>query len=201
MTVPAVVDPVSTADSRRSAAIAQERMRVLYRIHAESLIRACQGWTCGDRHSAEDLVQETMVRAWRNLEKFDCDPAALRPWLMTVARRVSIDALRARSARAPEVLDNWWFEWVVEAPEPYCGVHDRSVIREALHALSEEHSAVLVQVYLFDQTVAQAARNLGIPQGTAKSRLHYALRAVRERLGDDRAARGCLEESSALGAS
>src|SRR6266568_4535367 len=108
MAVSAVAAPMSDAGW---AGGAQERMRVLYQIHAESLVSACQAWANGDQHVAEDLVQETMVRAWLNLEKFECDPGALRPWLMTVARRVAIDAFRARSVRAPEILNNWWLEW------------------------------------------------------------------------------------------
>lgn len=161
-----------------------ERMRVLYQIHSESLVRALLHWTRGDRQIAEDLMQETMLRAWRNLDKLDRDPVELRPWLMTVARRIAIDMFRARAIRPLETGEGW-FDWVLEVPEPYEPferVHDRSVIRAVLAGLSGDQRAVLVHVYILDQTVPQTARRLGIPEGTAKSRLHYALRALRAAL-------------------
>ena len=156
-------------------------MRVLYQIHSEALVRSFLYWTYGDRQIAEDLMQETMLRAWRNLDKLDRDPVALRPWLMTVARRIAIDMLRAKGARPAEVADNW-SEWLVEAPEPFGPVHDRRVIEAVLRELSEEQRTVLVHVYIFDKTVPQTARELDIPEGTVKSRLHYALRALRASL-------------------
>jgi RNA polymerase sigma-70 factor (ECF subfamily) len=202
MTLMAVERPVRAAAQRRESTIsrmqaarqlaersssgvgaggAEERMRVLYQVHAESLVRAFLYWTYGDRQIAEDLMQETMVRAWRNLDKLDRDPVALRPWLMTVARRIAIDMLRAKSARPTEVADNW-SEWSVEAPEPFGRVHDRRVIEAVLRELSEEQRTVLVHIHILDKTVPQTARELGIPEGTVKSRLHYALRALRASL-------------------
>ena len=203
MTPMAVMSPTKTAERRRESTIsrmqaaqrlaqdasggaeaggAEERMRMLYQIHSESLVRAFLYWTYGDRQSAEDLMQETMMRAWRNLDKLDRDPVSLRPWLMTVARRIAIDMIRARSSRPVQVADNW-SEWAVEAPEPFGRVHDRSVIGQVLGELSEEQRTVLVHVYIFDRTVPQIARELGIPEGTVKSRLHYALRALRASVG------------------
>jgi RNA polymerase sigma-70 factor (ECF subfamily) len=160
---------------------AEERMRVLCQVHSESLVRTFLYWTYGDRQVAEDLMQETMLRAWRNLDKLDRDPVSLRPWLMTVARRIAIDMIRARSSRPVQVADNW-SEWVVEAPESFGRVHDRSVVRQLLRELSEEQRTVLVHIHIYDRTVPQVARELGIPEGTVKSRLHYALRALRTSL-------------------
>ena len=203
MSSTAVLSPVRAADVRREPAVsrmrvarrtaeraangvgsgsAEERMRVIYRIHADSLARTFLRWTYGDRQAAEDLLQETMVRAWRNLDKLDRDPVSLRPWLITVARRIAIDVSRARAARPREVLDDC-LERLVEAPELFGRVHDRDAIEKALRGLSEERRAALVHVYIFDQTVPQAARSLGIPEGTLKSRLHYALRTLRAALG------------------
>ena len=156
---------------------AQERMRVLYQVHSEALVRALLYWTSGDRQIAEDLMQETMLRAWRNLDKLDPDPASLRPWLMTVARRIAISMLRARAARPVEAAGGW-SGWEGEASEPYTRVHDRGVIRAALSGLSSAQRTVLLHVYVLDRTVPQTARLLGIPEGTVKSRLHYALREL-----------------------
>jgi RNA polymerase sigma-70 factor, ECF subfamily len=163
----------------------QERMRTLYQIHGESLIRACLHWTRGDRQGAEDLMQETMLRAWRNLDKFDCEPAALRPWLMTVAQRIAIDMFRARSTRPPESEDNCSLEWLIESSEPLGRIHDRDMIRVALRGLSQEQRVALCHVYVLDQTIPETARRLGVPEGTVKSRVHYGLRALRDTLGTE----------------
>jgi RNA polymerase sigma-70 factor (ECF subfamily) len=160
---------------------AEERMRALYTVHSRSLINAFLYWTHGDWQAAEDLTQETMVRAWKHLDKLDHDPLAIRSWLRTVARRIAIDFYRARTSRPLDFSDRW-AEWEIEAQEPFAWVHEYSVIETALQRLSEEKRAVLAHVYLLDQTVPQAARELGIAEGTAKSRLHYALRELRDAL-------------------
>ena len=204
----AVADRAGVAQSRRESVIsrmqasrrvaelgsdgvgsddAQERMRVLYQIHSEALVRALLYWTSGDRQIAEDLMQETMLRAWRNLDKLDADPVSLRPWLMTVARRIAISMLRARAARPAEAAEGW-SGWEGETPEPYARVHDRGVIRVALSGLSIAQRTVLVYVYILDKSVPQTARLLGIPEGTVKSRLHYALRELHTSLGAEAAA-------------
>jgi RNA polymerase sigma-70 factor (ECF subfamily) len=153
-------------------------MRMVYKAHAGALLGTLLRWTCGDRPAAEDLLQETMLRAWRNLDTLNPDTAALRSWLMTVARRIAIDALRARTARPPETAADP-LERVAVSGEPFEQYVNRQVIRDALAGLSAEHRAALTHVYFLDQTVPQAARQLGVPEGTVKSRLHYALRAVR----------------------
>jgi RNA polymerase sigma-70 factor (ECF subfamily) len=157
---------------------------MLYEIHSEALVRALLHWTRGNRAVAEELTQETMIRAWQNLDKLHRDPFSLRPWLMTVARRIAIDMLRSQGARPPEVPVAR-FEWSQEAPEQYTRVHDRAVIRSAVRRLPREQQEVLACVYIHGHTVPQAARILGVPEGTVKSRLHYALRAARASIDAD----------------
>jgi len=178
-----------TADVQRVSAApvrpADERMRALYQAHSRSLMHHFLTWTHGDRQAAEDLMQETMLRAWRNLDTLNPNPLILRPWLVTVGRRIAIDAVRARSARPPETEPEP-LERMAVAGEPFEQILDRDLLREALAGLSAGHRAVLSHVYLMDQTVPQAARELGIPEGTAKSRIHHALRALRNALKDAR---------------
>lgn len=138
------------------------------------LLRFCDG----DRQRAEDLVQETFVRAWQHPEALRADYASVRPWLFTVGRRLAIDARRARQARPAEVGDA-----VLECSRVSADHAERSAaaldVREAVRTLSEEHQAVLLQVYFRGASVAEAASALGIPPGTVKSRAYYALRALR----------------------
>ncbi|WP_394428674.1 sigma-70 family RNA polymerase sigma factor [Streptomyces sp. SGAir0957] len=138
------------------------------------LLRLCDG----DRQRAEDLVQETYVRAWQHPEALDSRYGSVRPWLFTVGRRLAIDARRARLARPAEVGD------AVLDSARVCADHaERSAaaldVREAVATLSPEHRAVLLEVYFKGASVAEAAGALGIPPGTVKSRAYYALRALR----------------------
>ncbi|MBY8888940.1 sigma-70 family RNA polymerase sigma factor [Streptomyces sp. PTM05] len=159
-------------------------MRVLYEVHAASLLRTLLGWTKGDRQAAEDLMQETMLRAWRHLGALHEDPRSVRPWLLTVARRLAIDALRARAARPPEVEDEPLARIPVVA-QPMEQVLDRQVLRDAMASLTATHRTVVVEVYIRQQSVREVAERLGIPEGTVKSRSYNALRALRDALGHD----------------
>lgn len=157
-------------------------LRALYDEHAPALLAYATRLTGGDRGRAEDIVQETLVRAWRNLDALDATQGSLRAWLFTVARRLSIDAHRSRAARPAEVSD------AVLSSVPAASELDRSLDRillgDALRSLSPEHRAVLVQTYYRGRTVIEAAAELGIPAGTVKSRAYYALRALKLALAE-----------------
>lgn len=160
-------------------------MQALYEVNSSPLLRTMLGWTRGDRHAAEDLVQETMLRAWLHLDTLHDDPRAIRPWLLTVSRRLAIDSRRARASRPSEVGDgDESLPQIAGVAEPFEQVLDREVLRTALHGLSAIHRAVLVRVYFLNQSVRQTAQVMGVPEGTVKSRTHNALRAMREQLGD-----------------
>ncbi len=131
----------------------------------------------GSIHEAEDLVQETMLRAWRQGSSLDRAEPSLMPWLATVARRIVIDEQRKRNARPTEAG-----EGMLENVSVTDGTDDllRSVIvADALLALSPAHREVLNETILRDRTVNEAADVLGIPVGTVKSRVYYAIRALR----------------------
>jgi len=149
----------------------------LQREHGPALFRFLLGLTLGDRQRAEDLLQETLVRAWQHPEAFDAPYESMRPWLFTVARRLAIDARRSRLARPAEVGDAVLAATAGEADTAEATVAALDV-REAVRALGPEHRAVLVQMYFRGLSVAETATVLGIPPGTVKSRSHYALRRL-----------------------
>jgi RNA polymerase sigma-70 factor (ECF subfamily) len=152
-------------------------MQQLHDEHAAALWAYCVRLTGQDRARAEDVAQETLLRAWRHFSLLDEAQGSVRAWLFTVARNIVIDEWRTRRSQSelsvadvPEVeqlgdnTDQLLLSWMVS---------------EAVTKLSAEHRAVLLDCYYRGLPVAEAARHLGIPEGTVKSRTHYALRALR----------------------
>jgi RNA polymerase sigma-70 factor (ECF subfamily) len=157
-------------------------LRALYDSHALPLLAYALRLCGGDRAQAEDLVQETLVRAWRHLDQLDPSAAPVRPWLFTVAHHLAVDAHRARRARPREVGDAL-LEVVPDLDRVDTSL-DRIIVTDALQSLSPEHRAVLVETYYRGRSVAEAAESLGIPPGTVKSRCYYALRALKLALAE-----------------
>lgn len=159
-----------------------ELIRRLYQEFGSALLGHAMRLTGSDRQWAEDIVQETLVRAWRNAEKLERDPVLLRSWLFTVARRLVIDDRRKRSVRPQES------ELTPSDEAPTRDEADRTlaaiVVAEAMNGLTEEHREAILETYLRDRTVGEAAAVLGVPPGTVKSRVYYALRALRRALQD-----------------
>lgn len=152
-------------------------LRLLYEQHAAPLLAYALRLTSGDRGRSEDIVQETLLRAWRHPEALDPDRGPVRSWLFTVARNVAVDAHRARRARPTEVGDEALA--LVPAVDEIEQALDTWLVSDALATLSPDHRAVLVETYYRGRSVAEAATVLGIPPGTVKSRTFYALRAMR----------------------
>ncbi|MFZ3469030.1 sigma-70 family RNA polymerase sigma factor [Streptomyces sp. 4.24] len=172
----------ATADTTTRRRTDAHSLARLHREHGKALQGFLLGLTFGDRHRAEDLLQETLFRAWKHPEALESGAhASPRPWLYTVARRVAIDARRARLARPAEVGPDGLEHSPADEDrtERSAAVLD---VREALRSLSSDHRAVLLQIYFHGASVCEAAEALGVPAGTVKSRTHYALRALRERL-------------------
>ncbi len=156
--------------------------RRLYDEFGGALLAHTLRLTGNDRQWAEDVVQETMVRAWRNAEKLNQEPALLRAWLFTVARRVIIDDRRSRSARPRE--SELTETDVIRVQDSAEQALSAIVLTDALNTLSDEHREAVRETYLRGRTVREAAEILGIPPGTVKSRVYYALRALRRVIQD-----------------
>lgn len=167
------------AELRRSESSRTDEdfIRALYEQHARPLLGYALRLTGGDRQRAEDVVQETLLRAWRHPETLERTPDAVRPWLFTVARNIAVDAYRARRARpleaGPDGLD------VIAVDDEIDRALEAWQVTDALASLSADHRQVLVETYYRGRSVAEAAATLGIPPGTVKSRTYYALRALR----------------------
>jgi len=158
---------------------ADAAIRQLYSHHAKALHGFVERF-CPDRASADDIVQETFIRAWRHLPQLSADNRPIRPWLFQVARNLLTDADRAARARPTTVP--------AQPPEDARDdsgldqVLDRELVSAALQHLSPAHRTVLIETFYRGGTLATIAGQLGIPHGTARSRLHYALHALRRQL-------------------
>jgi len=151
----------------------------LYRQYRGPLLLFVLRLTAGDRQQAEDVVQETMVRAWREARRLDLSERSLMPWLATVARRIVIDEQRRKRARPPEIGGAEVVEIAPAAADETEHLLRKVLVIEALQALTAAHREVLSETILRDRTVNQAAEVLGVPVGTVKSRVYYALKALR----------------------
>lgn len=151
-------------------------MRALHDDHAAALWSYAVRLTGGDRARAEDLVQETLLRAWKHPRVLDQSQGSARAWLFTVARRIAIDGWRSAAARS-EVTTDAPPELV--QPDGTERALQGWLVAEALGELSAAHREVVNLCYFQGYSVADAAKVLGVAPGTVKSRTHYALRALR----------------------
>ena len=158
-------------------AVDETDLRRLWDEHAGPLLAFVLRLTGGDRGRAEDIVQETLLQAWRHPEVLDPSRGPARPWLFTVARRVAIDHYRARQARPVEVGDDGLDQ--LASGDGVDEALDRWLIADALASLAPAHREALVHTYYAGRTVNEAAVTLGVPAGTVKSRVFYGLRALK----------------------
>jgi len=132
-----------------------------------------------DGQAAEEVVQDTLLRAWRSADRYDPERGPVAAWLFAIARNLVIDHERRRESR-PETV-----ALPAAVPEPG-GEIERMLetwqVVDALAGLSAPHREVILTCHYRGHTVAEAAAMLGVPDGTVKSRLYYGLRALRLRL-------------------
>jgi RNA polymerase sigma-70 factor (ECF subfamily) len=131
-----------------------------------------------DRHQAEDMVQETLLRAWRHIHRIDLDAASTRSYLLTIARNVVTNAWRAEQRRPRLVADDNALA-SLPTPDTVDGMVEGWLVTAALDRLSTEHRTVVQSLYFEGRTIADTAERLAVPPGTVKSRAYYAVRAMR----------------------
>jgi RNA polymerase sigma-70 factor (ECF subfamily) len=145
--------------------------------HSEP-IRAYALRLTGNRSTAEDVLQETLLRAWRNLESLTGRGDSVRGWLFRVAHNIVVDLMRRRRAVHPAGGD-FWDSSQRPVPDHADAVVARVTLIPALRRLTAEHRDVLFELYYRRSSVAEAAEAIGIPPGTVKSRAYYAVRVLR----------------------
>jgi RNA polymerase sigma-70 factor (ECF subfamily) len=164
-------------------ALTREReVREAYAAHSGELFGFAVR-SLGDNGLAEEAVQETFLRAWRAGERFDPEIGSLRTWLFAILRNVVIDLGRARASR-PRVAEGG----VEPSVEPLEQALLAWQVEEAMRRIGEDHRRVLLETHFRARPYAEVAAELGVPEGTIKSRVYYGLKALRvalEEMGYD----------------
>ncbi|MFN8080167.1 MAG: RNA polymerase sigma factor SigM [Kineosporiaceae bacterium] len=137
--------------------------------------------TLGDRDEAADALQDALISAFRGAATYRGD-AAVTTWLHRIVVNACLDRIRRRQARPTVPLGNHDIPTTLDAPGQ---VDVRLAVRAALAALPAEQREALVLVDLEDLPVAEAARLLGVPEGTIKSRCSRGRTALAQALRDD----------------
>ncbi|MGW6933466.1 sigma-70 family RNA polymerase sigma factor [Lentzea sp. NPDC054927] len=152
----------------------------IYRMHGRSVHKYVRTLTNGDAQLAEDILQETFLRAWRT-PRLARRPEAARPWLVTVARNLVVDRVRYRNRRPKEAGDGA----LAHIPAVRCEISrvvDSITLAEAMAKLTPGRREVVVHMYLHGRSPDEVSAVMGIPVGTVKSRIHSALRSLRSHL-------------------
>ncbi len=181
---PTSLIPARPAPSAASTG-ADDMLAALYADHGSELRRFAERLT-GDPSSAEDIVQETMLRAWRHPDKVGDRTRAPRAWLYTVARRLVIDQYRARQARPAEAAGLIVLAGL-RSPEQIDTAITKWDLARALAGLRTRDRNLLTAHYLRDRSIEDIAADLDVPAGTVKSRLSAARSALRRCLSPETA--------------
>jgi RNA polymerase sigma factor (sigma-70 family) len=181
-------EPENDADLMRSfAARNQGAAEILYgrfssRVYGLGIVML------GSDAAAQDLVQDTFLKLWRNAEKYDVTRGKLETWVLLVARSLAIDSLRRRvlEARSLEATG------VPSDADPSAGPEEIAATgdladraRQAMSRLSGGQRAALELAYFGGKTSAEVAELEGIPVGTAKTRIRSALLRLREAMSEE----------------
>jgi RNA polymerase sigma-70 factor (ECF subfamily) len=142
----------------------------------------------GDSGAAEEILQDSFVRAYAAIERVDAS-VSLAPWLHRIAVNLSYNWTN-RHRRWPLDIDTWIDRLIAgpaASPEHAAeGSELRDVVLEAVASLGFKQRAVIVLFYLQGFSLSEIAYVLDCPVGTVKSRLHYACKALRQKLRSDR---------------
>lgn len=142
-----------------------------------------------DHALAEDVTQDVFVHLWERPEAFDPHQGTLRSWLCMLAHRRSVDHIRRRIARSQRQVLSADVTDHSGVDESVILETEAKVVREAVRALPEAQLDAVLLAYFGGRTYREVAQELGIPEGTAKSRLRAALSSLADRLE----AQGILE--------
>jgi RNA polymerase sigma-70 factor, ECF subfamily len=171
-----VDEPISRVQEASKA----DRFRALAAEHLDESYRLARA-ILGNPAEAEDATHDAYVQAWRKWSSLR-DPALFERWFGRILVNTCRNRLRASKRRRSQDLSD---ELLRTDGEPFRQTDDRDLLRAALSSLTPDHQVVVALRFYRDLPVRDIAEHLGIPEGTVHSRLHYALRHLRDVLGSD----------------
>jgi len=143
----------------------------------------------GDARAAEDVAQDVFVSVWERPDAFDPDRGSLRTWLGTLAHRRAVDHVRREEARRRRsVKEASRSQTAPDVEEMAMALVTAERVRAALATLPDDQRRAIQLAYFGGKTYRQVAEVLGIPEGTAKSRLRLGLRRIADALDDENTA-------------
>jgi RNA polymerase sigma-70 factor (ECF subfamily) len=176
--VPRPPEPLAAGDVPVVERLANDAaLRHLHQVHGPVLLSFVARLTKGDVRRAEEIVQETVRRAWRHPDARNEKGQWNRAWLFTVAKRIVIDQVRYADVRPVDDIDVH-----AEPDDAVQQLLDAQDVRAALHCLPERLRITLVEMYFRERSVSEAADALDVPPGTVKFRTVSALRVLCEEL-------------------
>jgi RNA polymerase sigma factor (sigma-70 family) len=157
--------PLGPDSDSRFVRLADRQLRSAYRL---------AGYLLGDASEAEDAVQDAVERAWKGWPRLR-EESSFGPWF----ERILVNVCRDRGTRRSRIRPAELTDIHTTAGDPFRALLDRDAIGRALAALPTDQRAVVVLRYWRDLSLEEISDRLDLPLGTVKSRLHYALEAMR----------------------
>ncbi len=138
----------------------------------------------GESGTAEDVVQDAFLSAWRGAATFKRDRGNVRSWLLSIVHHRAVDLLRRRTAFRPAPLEEAVEAAAdVDTAEEAARSSDRRSVREALHGLPEAQRRTIELAYFGGYTQSELSELMGVPLGTVKGRMRIGLQKMRRALG------------------
>jgi RNA polymerase sigma-70 factor (ECF subfamily) len=168
---------------RRCTRGEERALELLHARHAPGLLRFLERML-HDRARAEDVCQEAFLRIWRRATLFDPARGTFTAWLYRAAANLAFNRLALRSSSESELSSQLVLPAAdVESPVEGAAASERErLLHAALGALAPRDRAILTLRHIEERPVAEIAEILDIPEGTVKSRCHYAMHRLRSAL-------------------
>jgi len=173
-------------------ALGDERAGLVFMRRYQARVFGLAFGMVADAGLAEDIAQEALMRAWRHAPVYDPRRGAVSTWVLTIARNLTIDALRMRRAvpTDPDDLINLGLVSHEASPEAAAEGSDAArSVREALAGLGPEQRRALVLAYFYGMTALEISEAESIPLGTAKTRIRAGLTKLRNTMTNEGSAR------------
>ena len=175
MTNLALVESLPQISANR-AAVNEHFFNELVSLYSQDLQRYAH-WLSGDKHTAEDLVQETLLRAWKSIHKL-LNPKAAKGWLLTILRRENARRFERKQLQISDVP----MEEIIASETTYDTSTEAFVLRRAINELGDEHRIPLVKQVIEGYSQKEIGQQLGISTAGAGTRLFRARNKLRETL-------------------